>query len=252
MAEETNTAQGGTKAWWSRAILIGAVVAAVLLPLGALGSRFGIWSFSGGFMLLAGGTVLAAIGLVAGLAGIVAANRRGLNDDKPAVYLGTLISLLIIGIMGLQFYTASSVPPIHNISTDLNDPPQFERVVLLRGEDSNPLDYDAEKLGPMQLEAYPWVQPAATDVGPDKAFDRALQVLKDMGLDIVSSDRESGLIEATATTFWFGFKDDVAVRIRPANAGSVVDVRSVSRVGVSDLGANARRIGEFLSQFAGG
>lgn len=252
MAEQMSAAQGGTKTWWSRAILIGAVVAVVLLPLGALGSRFGIWSFSGGFMLLAAGTVLAAIGIVAGIAGIIAANRRGLSDDKPAVYLGTLISVLIIGVMGLQFYTASSVPPIHNISTDLNDPPQFERVVLLRGEDSNPLEYDAEKLGPMQLEAYPWVQPAATDLGPDQAFDRALQVLRNMGLDIVSSDRELGAIEATATTFWFGFKDDVAVRIQPDNGGSVVDVRSVSRVGVSDLGANARRIGEFLQLFAAG
>ncbi len=249
MAEQLGTADGGTKMWWSRAILIGAVVAAVMLPLGALGSRFGMWSFSGGFMLLAGGTVLAAIGLVVGIAGIIAASRRELNDDKPAVYLGTLISALILGVMGLQFYTASSVPPIHNVTTDVNDPPQFDRLVALRGEGSNPIEYDAQKLAPLQFDAYPWVQPAPSSADPDEAFNQALKVLEDMGLEIVNADRDAGIIEATATTFWFGFKDDVVVRIRPAVGGSLVDVRSVSRVGVSDLGANARRIGEFLKRF---
>ena len=133
MAEQTSN-PSGTKMWWSRAILIGAVVAAVLLPLGALGTRLGIWSFSGGFLLLAAGTVLAAIGLVVGIAGIIAASRRGLSEDTPAVYLGTLISALILGTMGVQFYTASSVPPIHNISTDVADPPRFDRLVAVRGE----------------------------------------------------------------------------------------------------------------------
>ncbi len=71
-----------------------------------------------------------------------------------------------------------------------------------------------------------------------------------MGLELVNEAPQSGMIEATATTFWFGFKDDLVVRIRPSGTGSVVDVRSVSRVGVSDLGANARRIGEFLTGFA--
>ncbi|MFB3106560.1 MAG: DUF1499 domain-containing protein [Pseudomonadales bacterium] len=71
-----------------------------------------------------------------------------------------------------------------------------------------------------------------------------------MGLELVNEARLQGMIEATATTFWFGFKDDMVVRIRPSGAGSVIDVRSVSRVGMSDLGANARRIGEFLEGFA--
>ena len=175
MTEQTS-APTGTKMWWSRAILIGAVVAAVLLPLGAVGSRLGIWTFSGGFLLLAAGTVLAAIGLVVGIAGIIAANRRGLSEDKPAVYLGTLISALILGTMGMQFYAASSVPPIHNISTDVTDPPQFDRLVAVRGDGSNPLEYDAEKLGPLQLEAYPWVETLATQASPREAFDRALDV----------------------------------------------------------------------------
>jgi uncharacterized protein (DUF1499 family) len=76
-------------------------------------------------------------------------------------------------------------------------------------------------------------------------------VLEDLGLEIVAVDEAAGRVEATATTFWFGFKDDVVVRVRSSGAGSVVDVRSVSRVGVSDLGANARRIGQILDGLRG-
>lgn len=245
---EYSTQETGT-AWWSKAILIGAVMAAVLLPIGALGSRFGLWTFNTGFMLLAAGVVLAAIGLVTGIAGIIAAHRRELPADKPAVYIGTLVSLLVIAVMGLQFYTASSVPPIHNISTNVIDPPRFDRVEALRGDDANPLAFDAEKIAPLQEQAYPWVRTLESDLAPDAALDRVETVLKDMGLEIVNVDETAGRVEATDTTFWFGFKDDVVVRVRAGPQGSVVDLRSVSRVGMSDLGKNAARIGEFLAAF---
>lgn len=237
--------------WWSKAILIGAVVAAALLPIGALGTRVGIWTFGTGFLLLAAATVLAAIGLVTGIAGIIAAHRRNLRDDRQAVYLGTIVSLLILGLMGQQFYAASSVPPIHNISTDVADPPQFDAVVALRGENTNPLEYNADEIAAAQLEAYPWVETLESDLEPDAALDRAVDVLEGMGLEIVNVDAQAGRVEATDTTRWFGFKDDVVVRVRPAPTGSVVDMRSVSRVGVSDLGKNAQRIGEFLEAFRG-
>jgi uncharacterized protein (DUF1499 family) len=232
--------------WWAKAILIGAVVGAVLLPVGALGSRFGIWSFQIGFLGLAAGTILALLGLVLGVVGLIVASKRNLPGNKPPIYIGLGISVLILAVMGLQFNTASSVPPIHNISTDVSDPPQFDKVVALRGEGTNPLEYDAETIAPLQQENYPWVKPYSSDDSVADAFAGALAVLESLGLEVVNADAAGGLIEATATTFWFGFKDDVAVRVRPTASGSVVDVRSVSRVGLSDLGANARRIGEIL------
>lgn len=250
MTEVTQTPDDGAS-WWSRAILIGSVVAAVLLPLGAMGTRLGIWQFGTGFLMLAAASVLAAVGLVTGLAGIVAASRRRLSADKPGVLIGTLICALILALMGAQFYAASSVPAIHNITTDVADPPQFEVIVPLRGEGSNPLAYDAEKLAPLQQQAYPWVRPLELPIPPDQALRRSVSVLEDLGLDVVAVDEAQGRVEATATTFWFGFKDDVVVRVRPAGSGSVIDVRSVSRVGVSDLGANARRIGQILDGLRG-
>ena len=136
-------------------ILVGAVVAAVLLPLGALGTKFGIWGFQGGFLALAAGTVLATLGLVVGLVAIIVSRKRGFTEDMPSLLIGIGVSALIIALMGMQFYTASSVPPIHNISTDIADPPEFSAVVALRGEGSNPLEYNADQLAPLQREAYP-------------------------------------------------------------------------------------------------
>ena len=239
------------KSWWARAILVGAVVAAVLLPLGALGSKFGIWGFQGGFLLLAGGTILALLGLVVGLVAMIVSSKRGYAEDKPSLLIGMGISALIIALMGVQFYTASSVPPIHNISTDIAEPPEFAAVVALRGETSNPLEYNADQLGPLQREAYPWVVPLNLDMAPAEALALAERALTDLGLEIVAVDAAAGIVEATATTFWFGFKDDVVVRVKGDGAGSRVDVRSVSRVGQSDLGANARRIGQILESMQG-
>lgn len=252
MTEETTANPADTPSWWSRAILVGAVVAAVLLPLGALGTRIGVWSFGTGFLLLAAASVLAAIGVVTGIAGMIAAWRRRLGADKPGVLLGTALSAVILAVMGLQFYTASTVPAIHNISTDVLDPPAFEAVLALRGPDANPLEFDAETIAPLQQRAYPWVRPLELALPPEQALTRAVDVLDDLGLEIVGVDREGRQVEAVATTFWFGFKDDVVVRVRPTATGSVVDVRSVSRVGVSDLGANARRIGRILDAMSAG
>lgn len=250
MTEQTAEIRGPS--WWSRAILIGAVVAAALLPIGALGARFGIWPFGTGLLVLMGGAVLAAIGLVTGIAGIIAAYARNLPSDRAGVFIGTVICALILGLMSMQFLTVRSVPPIHNISTDVADPPEFDAVVALRGEGSNPLAYDAAELAPLQQGAYPWVQTLETGLAPDAALDRAVSVLEGMGLEVVNVDPAAGRVEAVDTTFWFGFKDDLVVRIRAAAEGSRVDVRSVSRVGMSDLGKNAQRIGEFLNGFRAG
>ena len=248
MSETTETVTGAR--WWSRAIQVGAIIAVVLLLIGPLGSKFGIWPFTLGLTLMMGAAVLAAIGLIAGLWGFMIARSNGYQADKPLCGIGAILSALVLGIMGMQVSAASSVPEIHNISTDINDPPTFNRVAELRGANSNPLDYDASVLGPLQSAAYPNVKPLETALDREAAFNKAVAVLKDMGLEIVSAEPGSRIVEATFTSFWFGFKDDVVVRIRPQGAGSVIDVRSVSRVGRSDLGANAKRIEEFLQRFA--
>lgn len=236
--------------WWSRTLLIGAVGAAALLPVGALGSRFGLWPFSGGMLMMTIGSALAVLGVAGGLAATIIARRRSLAGDLHASALGLAVSFLVVAYAGLLFFQASSVPPIHNISTDVADPPQFIAVVPLRGEQANPLEFDADKLAPLHRQFYPWLKPLVLDSAPGDVFARALAALEGMGMEIVAQHPDIGLLEATDTTLWFGFKDDVAVRVRPAVQGSVVDVRSVSRVGQGDLGKNAQRIGEILAEIS--
>ena len=187
------------KSWWARAILVGAVVAAVLLPLGALGTKFGIWGFQGGFLLLAGGTILALLGVVVGLVALVVSRKRGYAEDMPSLLIGIGVSALIIALMGMQFYTALSVPPIHNISTDIVDPPEFSAIVALRGEGTNPLEYNADQLAPLQREAYPWVKPLSLAVSRSEALKQAEAALTTLGLEIVAVDPVAGTVEATAT-----------------------------------------------------
>ena len=100
------------------------------------------------------------------------------------------------------------------------------------------------------MEAYPDLKPIESDLSVAYAVDRTEATLQAMGLEIVAVDKDAGLVEATATTFWFGFKDDLVVRVQPTHTGSKIDVRSVSRVGQSDLGANGARIAKFLQAFA--
>ena len=145
---------------------------------------------------------------------------------------------------------AQSVPPIHDISTDTADPPIFVAVLPRRAGAANPVEYGGETIAAQQRKAYPDVQPLHLPAPPPQAFERALGAARAMGWEIVDAQPGEGRIEATATTAWFGFKDDVVVRIRPAAGGSVVDVRSLSRVGRSDLGANAKRIRSYLERLS--
>jgi uncharacterized protein (DUF1499 family) len=115
------------------------------------------------------------------------------------------------------------------------------------------LAYDAEVLAETQQQAYPWVKTMNSATSPAIVLNNAVTVLEDMGLEVVNVSAEEGIVEATDTTFWYGFKDDVVVRVRSAESGSgsIVDVRSVSRVGRSDVGLNAKRIGEILNGLGG-
>mgnify|MGYP001819459902 CR=1 FL=1 len=243
----------GNRSWWARATLIGSVVALVLLFLGPIGTRLGIWGFQTGLLLVVpAGVLLAVIGLLVGLISVFVSKKRGFAGDPPTLFLSIAICAVIVVGMGLQFQKGTSVPAIHNISTDVVDPPQFtDAIVELRGEGSNPLDYNAEELAVTQQGAYPEVKTLQVATGVADTVRNAVSALESMGLEIVSVDEGMGIVEATDTTFWFGFKDDVVVRVRDAGEGSLVDVRSVSRVGLSDLGKNADRIMDLLGRLGG-
>jgi uncharacterized protein (DUF1499 family) len=120
-------------------------------------------------------------------------------------------------------------------------------ILPLRDGAVNPVDYGGPDVAAKQQKAFPDIVPLTLNLPPDRAFDRALAAARKMGWDLVASDPAGGRIEATDTTFWFGFKDDIVIRVTPQPNGSRVDVRSLSRVGVGDIGANASRIRKYLA-----
>lgn len=230
-----------------RAILIVGLGALALLPIGALGARFGLWDFERGFQFMFTGVFVAAAVLVLGIAVFVFAWRAGRKDAAVPIGIGLLASIVALATMGYQYRLTTTVPPINDITTDLDDPPMFGALEL-RGE--GVLDYVPDK-GVAQREGYAHIATAESALAPDAALEKAISVAGDLGWDVLADTEGDGerTVEAMATTFWFGFVDDVVVRVRPSPTGSLVDVRSASRVGLSDLGANAARIDAFMARF---
>lgn len=229
-----------------------AVLAAVAAVASGLGSRAELWTFRTGFQILrwaAWGGLAAA---VLSLAGIVAAFVRPGPRGRSLVLaaLGLVLGAITVWIPWTWKQRADAVPPIHDISTDTDDPPLFEAILPLRADAPNPSEYGGDSIAAQQREGYPDLGPLTLDAPSEAVFLRALEAARDMGWEIVESDPERGRIEATDTTPWFGFEDDVVVRVRPVGAGSRVDVRSVSRVGRSDVGTNARRIEDYLEKLS--
>jgi uncharacterized protein (DUF1499 family) len=150
----------------------------------------------------------------------------------------------------MQASKAKSLPFIHQVSTDTVNLPEFDAIIALRGESSNPLAYDREKLEPLQLAAYPKLKPIISQLDKEKAFAKALNVASSLGWDVVAKNEQQGLIEAVDTSALWAFKDDIAIRVQAVGASSKIDLRSISRIGGSDLGANAARVEKFITAFA--
>jgi uncharacterized protein (DUF1499 family) len=224
-----------------------AVVCIVGFPISVIGFRLGLFPFGTSFQLISY-TLFLSLGVF--FVGMVMSfiKRSDINFAKSARTLALIALLPAIGL-GTQIVTAKSVPAIHNISTDLVNPPEFDKVVSIRSETNNPLEYDAAVLAEAQIAAYPNVKTLITELSPTDAHAKAKSVIESMGLELVNSDVDKGVIEATETTALWGFKDDIVVRITRKDGATAVDLRSVSRIGQSDLGANAKRIEKFLAKF---
>lgn len=214
-----------------------ALIAVLLLVLSGPGVRFEIWSYRVGLGLF---RWAAYVGIAAALLAVVAlalprARRAGVSLPLLALVLGVAVFYV-----PFQFQrTARSVPSINDITTDTEHPPQFMTA-------SHP--YPGADFARQQRAAYPDLAGVTLAVPPREAFARAASAAEAMGWEVVGRDLESGRMEAVDTSRWFGFKDDIAIRVTPAGAGSRIDVRSKSRVGRNDLGTNARRIRAYLQQ----
>jgi uncharacterized protein (DUF1499 family) len=237
----------GTERLLTGATLILACTAALLLVAAGAGSHAGLWHFRTGFAMLKYG---AWSGLAAAITGGAALLLPFRHRTRITAILATLA--IIIGITSFAIpytwkQTAARLPKIHDISTDTANPPAFVAILPLRKDAPNPSEYGGATVAANQAQAYPDIKPMLLDLPPEQAFKMALDAAKRLDWKIIATAPVEGRIEASDTTFWFGFTDDIIMRIGPAGAGSRLDIRSVSRVGLSDVGANARRIRKFFA-----
>jgi uncharacterized protein (DUF1499 family) len=218
-----------------------ASLSVVLLVAGPLGTRLGLWTFIVGFAGLAAALSCS----VAAIALAVLSGSRTHRWSLPVA--AALIAAIPVGFVAMTLLAARGKPPIHDITTDTDDAPPFVALVPLRSGTVSPAAYDGPSVAAQQRRAYPEIRPLEIAAPPARVFDEALALGRERGWAVIAVDRDSGRIEAVDTTFWFGFKDDVVIRVRPLGGRTRVDMRSKSRVGVGDLGVNARRVAVFLS-----
>ena len=238
------------------------VGAPVAFFIAAWGSGIGLWNWQAGLAVIPW-TLLVAVLTVSLAIGLIVLNRRkGRKTRWPLTGLGMVASLGLLAFMIPYANAILTLPAIHDITTDLADPPQFS-VLTLRADNWDNIpgvdDKDMRGMNPRQRwatlhqDAYPDIRSVRIDQPVAAVIEKARRLATDRGWEIVSVDPEAGRLEATDTVSLFRFKDDIVVRARPVEGGaaSIIDVRSVSRVGVHDLGANAKRVRRFLSDLSG-
>lgn len=240
--------------WWSKFFVFSAILSLVILISGPFGYKYGLTGLAPSLISILVSVVGAVLVILVGLIMAIVATKKSLDKDRNLILVAMVISLIPLAFVVPQMMKAQSVPGIHDISTDTDNPPEFSVLVAERKETDNDLIYEDEVLGSdtaaEQQKAYPSVQSIASDLTVADATNRAANILADHGIEVVNVDAEQGIVEATATTQWFGFKDDVVVRAQADGDVTIIDVRSVSRVGRSDIGANAARIEAFIAAFS--
>ena len=226
-----------------QSILVSGCLAGSLLPVGALGSKLDLWEFTTGFAIVATGVMLSTVCVFLVVIDLFRHGKIAFYN-QARVHIGFTFSLFVLSFFVFQFYLAISHPPVNDVTTDPLDPPRFE---VARSPES--FEDVSTFLEEHSYNGSSKVQSFSSRLSPPDAFDVALEIVNDRDWKIHLSSRDKGFIEFTDTTFWFGFKDDGVIRIREDRMGSLVDMRSVSRVGKSDLGTNAQRIQHFLDDF---
>lgn len=221
--------------WHKRVTLTLAVVSVLLLVVSGPGTHAGLWPFRVGFGMFAGALLLGLAAAGAAIVGLVLPLQRA--QSGPLLVVALMLGGASAAVPLDYVRRVKALPYINDITTDTERPPHF----------SQPKAYQSH-FPELQRIGYPRLRPLELPLPPRQAFARAVETARGQGWKITALDESAGRIEAVVTTRWFGFKDDVVIRVALSGAGSRVDMRSKSRVGRSDVGTNAYRIEEFLAR----
>ncbi|MGB0942156.1 MAG: DUF1499 domain-containing protein [Marinomonas sp.] len=232
-------------------LLIMATVAVLAIAVMIFGAHLRLWEPIVGFGYIRNylnpiGVSLLMFSTIGFVYQIMTRNRSGAIKSVIATLIGVG---LVTPMISSFIQPVKRAPAIHDITTDTTNPPKFLALDDKRAGAKNSLIYAGEDVALIQKKSYPYIKPIQSNLSATNAYTKALRIAQDMGWEIISKDPEILRFEATAQTIFFGFLDDVVVKVTPTNGESRIDIRSVSRVGRSDKGVNAARIVEFTENF---
>jgi uncharacterized protein (DUF1499 family) len=245
------TVGSGSRSLASRAAELAVVLTALsvlLIALGPIGWRAGWWHFRFAFnTLMPSSAYLAVAGLVVSISTLLLLRSSVGRGGTRAAIGALIVSAALVYVPWQWTHLRATAPPLHDITTDTQDPPAFAAVLQARrAEDGNTVVYDPNN-AVLQKQGYPDLAPVMTSLPPPAAFKRALDTATEMGgWRIVLSDPAAGRIEASQSSRFFGFTDDIVIRVAAAGAGSRIDMRSEARQGRSDYGVNAARVRTYM------
>lgn len=229
--------------------------------IASFGTHWGLWNYHVGLFGIYPWSVYAAVGAVA--AGLTWATFALVTrDDTGGLYGGVALAggLLLLWPPLYYLMVAPALPPIHDISSDIEHPPRFVKILPLREGAENPPTYDGNKIvtfdgkrrtvSALQKRYYGDIHPIGVLIEPKQLFWRAFETAKGMGWNIVDFNADEGRIEATDTSFFWGFTDDIVIRVQKSGEGARLDIRSKSRDGTTDVGENAARIRAYIKRLA--
>lgn len=222
------------------------LVVTILFVLSGYGYQWGIWGLGTGFTILQY-SAYTAIGLLVIQIVLFFFTKDSGISIKAMLLTGFMLTLIVSATSVYWQYRAQNAPPIHDITTDLESPPEFVAMTRLRADAPNPPEYAGDETAIIQQEAYPDIQPLIVSAPVQEVIDEIVSLIAEREWKMVSINRQEGRVEATEKLAWFGFEDDVVLRITETDTGTRVDMRSKSRIGRGDVGVNTGRISSFLN-----
>jgi uncharacterized protein (DUF1499 family) len=229
-----------------------ALLAITMIAVGMIGAHFHLVPPFMGFQLFALGFLLSILGSFVGLLAVFLTRKPQLQAGRNRALVGTVICLVIALPLIVTLLRSSKYPPINDITTDFDNPPEFVNAQKLQHEPNRDMKYDKAKYADRQLKGYGPIGPIKERLDPAAAFARATEVAKASPTwTITYSDPATNTLEVVATSKLWHFNDDVVIQVRPTPDGaSLVEMRSKSRDGIGDFGVNAKRIKRFFDRVA--
>lgn len=232
---------------WTKLLLLAALIFLGVIAYLVAGAPRGLVGFRTAFETLR--TLAYAGGIGAALAILTLLVAKKFGGSRIVCGLAALLFAVPVATMAINEASPPVGDFINDITTDLDNPPAFSAVIPLRGPNSNPIEYGGAEVAAVQRQVHPEIVPIISHLDTGAAFQLAFETAESLGWEIIAGDPYTGIIEAVDTTRFFRFKDDVVIRVTPNGTGSRIDMRSRSRVGLSDLGKNAKRIIEYSEAF---